>query len=711
MKLEMNNVMRKFSWLALGLTLTMLAGCQAAPQRSLCDELSCSGHGTCTLQLDSRGALVPSCVCDAGYSRSGSQGWFCLPGSDDGLCSGITCSGHGSCKSSKGLPLCTCDTGYGVSSDGKSCTDPCATITCSGQGTCAVSSGQPVCSCKSGYRVSADGKSCGAVSTGTYYTYKLTYDSHPTYQMGRTALDVTDLSAGKITEQMDFSMRFDYGGLGLRRKSRQTWTLDASGKQVTAVELADQYVQGKITRKRLASATFAKGTASITMQRLESQASHQVNYSGPLTPVPMLGGFEYPGWTLGCFSPAFYMLALQRLDAKKKGLQRVLAYWPSIGAVERVKVVADEASTASKPMLVFADLGVRVTYDAKGIPDRIELLGQNMSWIRYAGVPSDLNSSPIKKATTTVKPAALPGDLAQSSVSFTSADGTLLAGTLALPTKQGKAPYPVVLMISDLWAGDRDTPHRSMMRAPLYRHLAAYLAQAGYASLRHDPRTRSASTGSSGRVRLSSLVLDTEAALKLLAANSKVDATRVYLLSLGTSSVVAVSVLVKGAAVKGYVGIAPVLDDVPKVTIYSATKQLAASGFSNYFLDNQGSGIQQRMDQILSGNAAYDSWQNLPVSLWRDYLTFDGDELLATYSGPVLLLRGDQDMETPKSQLEAATAAAKATGKKNLTVKTLTDRTFLLSKGKMSTLWEDAFLPFEVPSDVRKTMLDWLKKN
>ena len=706
----MNNLMLNLSSVALLLTLTVLPGCQSTPQRSLCDELDCSGHGACSLERAATGALVPTCTCDPGYYRSGSQGWLCVPESDDGLCAGTTCSGHGTCKSSKGKPLCTCDTGYAVSSDGKSCVDPCAGITCSGHGTCAVGDHGPACSCTAGYRVSADGKSCAAVSMGTYYTYKFFYNSYPSWQQGRASIDVTDLTAGKLVEHLAFSIRFDHGGRGLVRKARQTWTLDATGKQVTAAVLDDQYVQAKTTRRRQASATFAKGIASITMQRLESQASHEVKYAGSLTPLPMLGGYEYPGWTLGCFSPAFYMLALKRYDSTKKGQQQVLAYWPSTGAVQPVKVQADAAWTATAPMLLFPDYAVRVTYDDKGIPDKIELMGQNMTWQRYSGVPSDLNLTEIKKATT-VKATALPTDLTQSALSFSSADGTPLAGTLALPTKQGKAPYPVVLMVSDLWAGDRDTPHKSLIRAPLYRHLAAHLAHAGYASLRYDPRTRSASTGSAGRVRLSSLVLDAEAALKVLVASGKVDPTRVYLLSLGTSSVVAVSLLAKGAAIKGYLGLAPVLDDVPAVMIYSATKSLAASGFSKNFLASQGSGIQQKMDQILSGGSPYDSWDEMPVSIWKDYLAWQGDELLATYAGPVLLLRGDQDMETPDSQLKAATAAATATGKKNLTTKTLTDRTFLLSVGKMSTLWEESGLPFEVPSDAQKLILDWLKAN
>ena len=703
----MNNVMRICSWLTLAAVATVVAACQATPGRDLCDELTCSGHGTCSLQQDAAGKLVPTCTCAAGYTRSGSQGWLCLPETDDGLCAGMLCSGHGACASFKGKPRCTCDTGYVVSADGKSCMDPCASVTCSGQGTCKVSGGAPACACNVGYRLSADGKACVAPTKGAVYTYKFTYDNYPTYQMGRGYLDLTDLPAGKLVEHQDWQLRFDYGGRGLRRLARQVWTVDTAGRQVLAATLDDRYTQGKVTRRRRFGVTFAKGVASITAQRLEKVSTHTVAYAGGGTPIPMLGGFEYPGWTLGSFSPAFYMLAGPRYDFAAGGVQTVRAYWPATGAVQPVKVVADAAATTAKPVLFFPEFAVRVSYGAKWIPQKIQLIGQGVHWERYDGMPADLNMPEIKAATP-AKAATLPKDLAESSMAFTSADATPLGGTLALPTKQGKAPFPAVLMITDPWAGDRDHPHRSLMRSPLYRHLAVHLAQAGYASLRYDPRSRA---GGTGRVRLTALVADAEAAHKALAGHSKIDPTRVYVISLGTSSVVAVSLLARGAAVKGYVGLAPVLDDVPQVMIYSATRMLEAAGFSNNFLASQASSTQLSLDQVRSGSYHQQTWQAMPVALWKDYLTFDGDELLATYPGPVLLLRGDQDMETPDTQLKAATAAAKAAGKKNLTVKTMPDRTFILSAGKMSTLWEEAFLPFEVPSEVRAEILGWLKKN
>ena len=257
----------------------------------------------------------------------------------------------------------------------------------------------PICTCNSGYRLSADGKACHAPSKGAVYTYKFTYDRHPTWQMGRSYLDLTDRATGKVVEHQDWGLRFDYGGRGLRRQARQVWTVDKAGRQVLAATIDDRFTQGKLTRRRRASVAFAKGVATITAQRLEKEASHTVAYKGGGTPIPMLGGFEYPGWTLGCFSPAFYMVAGKRYDFTAGGVQTVRAYWPAIGVVQPVKVVADAASTTAKPVLVFPELEARVVYGDKWIPQKIQLTGQEVSWVRYDGMPADLNMPAIKKAT------------------------------------------------------------------------------------------------------------------------------------------------------------------------------------------------------------------------------------------------------------------------------------------------------------------------
>ena len=64
----------------------------------------------------------------------------------------------------------------------------------------------------------------------------------------------------------------------------------------------------------------------------------------------------------------------------------------------------------------------------------------------------------------------------------------------------------------------------------------------------------------------------------------------------------------------------------------------------------------------------------------------------------------------PADQLTLAAAAARKTGR-DLSALTLTGRTFTLGAGKASDLWEDAFFPLELPTDVISPILSWIKDN
>jgi hypothetical protein len=110
-----------------------------------CQDVVCSGHGTCVVLDD-----AARCVCDRGYH---SEGLECVRDSA-GLCEGVDCSGHGRCVLLGGAAQCICDAGY--QNDGPTAcvveTTVCDGIDCSGHGTCGVTAdGSPICSCLTGY--------------------------------------------------------------------------------------------------------------------------------------------------------------------------------------------------------------------------------------------------------------------------------------------------------------------------------------------------------------------------------------------------------------------------------------------------------------------------------------------------------------------------------------------------------------------------------
>lgn len=682
-------------YLASLLVICLASSCNITPDRSPCRDVDCSGHGTClTLSGGEAQAPVPTCACDEGYSPSPS-GMLCLPTTDSSLCAGITCSGHGTCVSLRGQPHCVCDTGFELGPDGTTCPDPCEGVTCSGHGTCSPTSTGPMCSCEAGYTESLDGVACELASA--YLIYKLVFDDDPTSIRGRVMLDTSELAAGTLKEQISIDL---FGGMD--RKALQVWTLDSAGHEVTALEVDDLVDQCRVTRRRWAKATFdGQGSGTATFQRVDKVVTTDLSYQGAKRPVPMLGGFEYPGTTFGAMSPAFYLQALERYDKSGATSQTLEVFFPTAGIVAPVVMVA--SGTPDKPELSFPEYAVKVTYD-NGLPEQIQLGFVGMSLLRYEGTPADLNMVPLEPGTP-VSTGTLPTIPQETSVSLTSGDGTSLSGTLALPPgSTAPTGLPAVLMVNDVTAEDRDHPYAPLIRAPLYRHLAAYLAHAGFASLRYDPRDKS-------KVSLAKLVQDAKAAYTALASAAEVDKSKVFVLSHGTSSIVALSLLKEGLTAKGYVALAPAIQKLDEVLLYKGTQPYKAAKCGKWYMNS----IQKRYNDILKeitdGTYQEEELLRVPVSLWKDWLAFDGAATLGSFTGPVLVLRGDQDMEIPAEQVTAAEDAATAAGKTNLTAQTLPGLTFSFAEGSMDDLWESALLPLDLPQAATDPLLNWLKAN
>jgi uncharacterized protein len=690
--------------LSLATLALAAASCQGVPHPTACTDIDCSGHGTCTLAPTAKGE-VPTCLCAAGYAPTVS-GLLCTPVKDTSLCYGVDCSGRGTCASVHGQPSCVCDQGLAVGPDGRSCVDPCASVTCGGHGTCLVSSGAARCTCAAGYRLSTDGLSC-AVTPTSFYVYSLLYDGH---QLGRAVLDLGAPGEGKLTETISYSISFDtHGWRGLSRAARLGYTVDASGKEVTALQFDDETRMGNVTHRRRGELSWSGSKGTLSLQRAGKLATVSLTATGSKSPIPTFGGLDYP-WmmSLGCPSPLFYVLVLGRYDAVAKGAQSLEVVWPDAGQTGSVKVEADPSWTAARPVLRFPDWDIKVTYK-DGLPQTISIeQKQGLSWSLGEGTPADLNLGD-PPTPTPFTPAALPADLLESALSFPSADATAISGTLAVPT--GKAgPFPAVLFVSDAMAATRDAPYFLLPGAPLYRDLAAHLAHAGYASLRFDPRGRGSSKGDASKVTMALMLQDATAAYSALMAVPNIDKTRIYLVSLGVSSITALS-LVASKTVKGYVALALVVKDLAKVITFHDTSVFKAAGFSTEFLTETEKETDQALQEITGGTYAGSDWRGLPVALWKEWLAFDGSATLGDFAGPVLAVRGDQDLEIPAEQLQAATDAATKTGKKNLTATTLPGLAYNLTEGASADLWERALLPIEVPSLALSTILTWLGQN
>jgi dienelactone hydrolase len=685
----------------LSLTPLLLAGCQGTPELSPCADFDCSGHGRCVALPGEKGPR-PSCECDKGYLPSAS-GWLCLPATDSSLCAGVTCSGHGTCASVQGTPRCGCEAGFATGPDGLTCVNPCEGVSCSGHGLCALDgAGKARCGCDPGYLPSSDGTACepSPVATGSTVTWVLTLMDDPTHHLGRMSLDVSEQSSGRLVE----TQSINYWVLG--RRARQVFTFDSSGIELMSMSFDTEEQEGKVRRRRAGVATFAKESVGLTYQRGGKEATVTLAASSPL---PMLGGYDHPGWTIGCFSPVFYSLLLERYDAVKGGVQTIQALVPEAGLLTPIKVQATAASTVQKPALSLPDHGIEVVYQ-NNLPEAIKLVNEGVVWSRFSSTPADLNLED-RPAATPFAPAALPTGFTESTVAIASADGTALEGTLAKPQSATPVLLPAVLFVSDTRGADRDVPYLQLPGAPFARHLAAHLAAAGFASLRYDPRGRGKSAGSASTLTLTQLRADATAALGKLAGTTGIDPARIFLASLGPGSLVAIPLLAGTPAPRGYLALSPVVKEVDKAVLYSVTAHMKAAGLPNNYQNQQKKPVEDALKAIAAGTFTGTEWNGLLVTTWKEMLAFDGSATLGATPKPVLALFGAEDLEVPPEGLQAAKDAAAKTGKLNLTTQSLPGTSYLLSEGTKTNIWESALLPFEIAPGAKTAILDWLKKN
>ena len=130
--------------------------------------------------------------------------------------------------------------------------------------------------------------------------------------------------------------------------------------------------------------------------------------------------------------------------------------------------------------------------------------------------------------------AAGPRPYREEAVTFTSAAGIKLAGTLSIP--QGAGPFPAVVLIAGSGPSTRD---EDAMGHKVFLVLADALNRRGIAVLRYDKRGVGQSTGDFATASFTDYVADAEAALGFLKSRPEIAAGRVGLVGHSEGGVVA----------------------------------------------------------------------------------------------------------------------------------------------------------------------------
>jgi len=115
-----------------------------------------------------------------------------------------------------------------------------------------------------------------------------------------------------------------------------------------------------------------------------------------------------------------------------------------------------------------------------------------------------------------------------------------LAATLTTP-KEAKDTYPAVLIIAGSGKGDRDG-NITRMKMNLYKDLAEFLTEKGFATLRYDKRGTHKSGGSFMETGLKNLIDDACACVKFLQNHPQIDKDQILILGHSEGALIAPAV-------------------------------------------------------------------------------------------------------------------------------------------------------------------------
>ena len=238
-----------------------------------------------------------------------------------------------------------------------------------------------------------------------------------------------------------------------------------------------------------------------------------------------------------------------------------------------------------------------------------------------------------------------------------------LPGTLLLP--DGDGPFPAVVLVHGSGPNDRD---ETMTAQKPFRDIAEGLAEAGIAVYRYDKRTYAYGAALAGDTALTlreETIDDAAAAVQLLAAQEKIDKSRIFVLghSLGAMAVPAINEALMDAGTKacGFILMAPSarpLDQLMKdqldylYSLLPAISEEQRAVRERLFADlEQLKDLDELPDDTLIAGAYAPYWR------WLD--GYDPLESARGITGPCLLLQGEEDYQVTMEDYSLWQAALK----------------------------------------------------
>ncbi len=310
-------------------------------------------------------------------------------------------------------------------------------------------------------------------------------------------------------------------------------------------------------------------------------------------------------------------------------------------------------------------------------------------------------------------------------------DGNRLAGTLTVP--KGKAPFPVVILISGSGAQDRD---ESAFGHKPFLVITDYLTRYGISVLRYDDRGVGGSSGNHLQATTEINSEDIISAVRFLQSRKEINGNKIGLIGHSEGSIIA-SIAANKSSNIAYI----VLLGAPGLSIeenlYQQNALLhRAEGVSedmigqyNSIQRNVFSIIKEELNdsiateklraaytfnryQLLSGeqkNSVDERINSLLTPYFRDIIKCNPAEILKKVHCPVLAIIGEKDLQAPSKQnLSEIDKALKSGNNRNYKLIELPGINHMMQTCQTGTMLEYPEIEETVSPLVLKSITDWI---
>lgn len=290
-------------------------------------------------------------------------------------------------------------------------------------------------------------------------------------------------------------------------------------------------------------------------------------------------------------------------------------------------------------------------------------------------------------------------------------DKNVLAGTLSLPTKEGK--FPVVILITGSGAQNRD---EEVLGHKPFLVLADYLTKKGIAVLRFDDRGFAKSTGDYKTATTIDFAKDVQAGVDYLLTRKEIDKSKIGLIGHSEGGVIAPIVAGNSKDINFIVLLAGTGIRGDKLLLLQREKIERQMGIPENEIQKGQEIFKGAYDMILASsandnilNAKINSYLKLQfgdkmneqqisavtaqiTSPWMIYfLKFDPASALQKVKCPVLAINGDKDLQVPADvNIDAIKKALVKGGNSKVTTKVLPNLNHLFQECKTGSTDEYA---------------------